>query len=84
MKRFFAGGLLLASALPAGAEDIKVVGEKEYKGVTISRAEPDGLVIVALTELSKFHLRNRPEMHEEALTPALFPGAFTKNGLDLH
>src|SRR5207253_5654427 len=47
MKRFFAGGLLLASALPAGAEDIKVVGEKEYKGVTISRAEPDGLVIVA-------------------------------------
>jgi len=48
MKRFFAAGFLLASALPAGAEDIKTVGGKEYKGVTISsHAEPDRLVFVA-------------------------------------
>src|SRR5206468_7987959 len=40
--------LLFAAALTlARAEDIKTVTGKEYKNVKISRAEPDGLVIVA-------------------------------------
>jgi hypothetical protein len=46
MKRsLFVSGFLFLCALVTGAENIRTIDGKEYKNITVSRAEPDGIVI---------------------------------------
>jgi hypothetical protein len=53
--------LLFAAALTlARAEDIKTVTGKEYKNVKISRAEPDGLVVIASYGIIKIPFADLP------------------------
>ena len=44
----------------ARAEDVKTVTGKEYKNVKISRAEPDGLVIIASYGIIKIPFEDLP------------------------
>ncbi len=39
------GICLIVSAVPLGADDFKTIDGKEYKNATVSRVEPDGIVI---------------------------------------
>ena len=56
----FAALLFWATLTLARADDIKTVTGKEYKNVKISRAEPDGLVIIASYGIIKFRLKTCP------------------------
>jgi hypothetical protein len=60
MKSRLAALLFAASLTLARAEDIKTVAGKEYKNVKISRAEPDGLVIIASYGIIKIPFTELP------------------------
>ena len=70
--------LLFAAALTlARAEDIKTVTGKEYKNVKISRAEPDGLVIIVSYGIIKIPFEELPpnlreKYHYDAQTASNF------------
>jgi len=49
----FVWAALFALALSALADDFKLTDGREYKGVTVSRAEPDGLVVVTDSGIEK-------------------------------
>lgn len=56
----FAALLFWATLTLARADDIKTVTGKEYKNVKISRAEPDGLVIIASYGIIKIPFEDLP------------------------
>ena len=43
------------------ADDFKTIDGKEYKNVTVSRVEPDGLVLTTKTGISKVYFVELPE-----------------------
>ena len=49
-----------ALAVGAMADDIKTLDGKEYKGVTVSRTEPDGIVVVTDSGIEKIPFSNLP------------------------
>ena len=59
--------LLSAVAL---AEDFKTIEGKEYKNVTISRVEPDGLVLTTKTGISKVYFVELPKEVQERFLPS--------------
>lgn len=59
--------MLLASI--ALAEDFKTIEGKEYKDVTVSRVEPDGIVLTTKTGISKVYFVELPEDVQERFLP---------------
>ena len=53
--------LILCFASIAFAEDFKGIGGKEYKNVTVSRVEPDGIVQVSSSGISKVYFTELPK-----------------------
>lgn len=58
---------LLASI--ALAEDFKTIEGKEYKDVTVSRVEPDGIVLTTKTGISKVYFVELPKDVQERFLP---------------
>jgi hypothetical protein len=59
---------LLASI--ALAEDFKTIDGKEYKDVTVSRVEPDGLVLTTKSGISKVYFVELPKDVQERFLPS--------------
>jgi hypothetical protein len=57
--------LVLCFASLALAEDFKTISGKEYKNVTVSRVEADGIVIKTKTGLSKIYFTELPKDVQE-------------------
>jgi hypothetical protein len=57
--------LVAQSALIALADDFKTIDEKEYKNVTVSRVEPDGLVLKSKSGISKVYFTELPKEVQE-------------------
>jgi len=53
------------SASVALADDFKTIKGKEYKNVTVSRVEPDGIVIKTKTGISKIYFVELPKVVQE-------------------
>jgi hypothetical protein len=49
------------SASIALADDFKTINGKEYKDVTVSRVEPDGIVVKTESGISKVYFTELPE-----------------------
>jgi hypothetical protein len=47
------------------ADDIKTVNGKEYKNVTVSRVEPDGIVLKTKSGISKVYFTELPKEVQE-------------------
>ena len=58
---------LLASI--ALAEDFQTIQGKEYKDVTVSRVEPDGIVLTTKTGISKVYFVELPKEVQERFLP---------------
>jgi hypothetical protein len=58
--------LLIACFVPvAVADDFKTVAGKEYKDVTVSRVEPDGIVVTGKSGISKVYFTELPKDVQE-------------------
>ena len=57
--------LLLCFASVALADDFKTIDGKEYKNVTISRVEPDGIVLITKSGVSKVYFTELPKEVQE-------------------
>ena len=53
--------LILCFASLALAEDFKAIDGKEYKNVTVSRVEPDGIVLTSSSGISKVYFTELPK-----------------------
>ena len=53
--------LILCFASVALADDFKTIDGKEYKNVTVSRVEPDGIVLITSVGISKVYFTELPE-----------------------
>src|SRR5438105_12005803 len=53
--------LILCFASLALAEDFKAIDGKEYKNVTVSRVEPDGIVLTSSSGISKVYFAELPK-----------------------
>ena len=51
------------------SEDFKTIGGKEYKNVTVSRVEPDGIVLNTKSGISKVYFRELPKEVQERFLP---------------
>src|SRR5437660_4413175 len=47
------------------AEDFKTIHGKEYKNVTVSRVEPDGIVLTSSSGISKVYFTELPKEVQE-------------------
>jgi thiol-disulfide isomerase/thioredoxin len=56
---------ILCFASLALAEDFKAVDGKEYKDVTVSRVEPDGIVLISSSGISKLYFIELPKEVQE-------------------
>ena len=54
----------------AFSEDFKTIGGKEYKDVTVSRVEPDGIVLKTKSGISKVYFRELPKEVQERFLPS--------------
>ena len=70
---------LLASA--ALAEDFKTIEGKEYKDVTVSRVEPDGIVLTTKTGISKVYFVELPKDLQERFLPSTPKISVAQRGL---
>jgi thiol-disulfide isomerase/thioredoxin len=52
--------VILCFASVAFAEDFKVISGKEYKNVKVSRVEPDGIVLISKSGISKVYFTELP------------------------
>jgi hypothetical protein len=59
------GFLILSFAAVAFADDFKTIEGKEYKDVTVSRVEPDGLVLKTKSGISKVYFVELPKEVQE-------------------
>src|SRR6266550_8195799 len=57
--------LILCFASVALADDFKAIDGKEYKNVTVSRVEPDGIVLISKSGISKVYFTELPEDVQE-------------------
>src|SRR5438552_16290273 len=57
--------LILCFASVAVADDFKAINGKEYKNVKVSRVEPDGIVIVSKSGISKVYFTELPKEVQE-------------------
>src|SRR5438046_5910000 len=57
--------VMLCSASIALADDFKTIDGKEYKNVTVSRVEPDGLVLSSKSGISKVYFTELPKEVQE-------------------
>ena len=57
--------LVLSFTSVAFAEDFKTVNGKEYKDATITRVEPDGIVVKTTSGISKIHFAELPREIQE-------------------
>jgi thiol-disulfide isomerase/thioredoxin len=57
----FISFLILCSASVALAEDFKAIDGKEYKDVKVSRVEPDGIVLISKSGISKVYFTELPK-----------------------
>ena len=62
--------LLLLSVPLALAEDFKTIQGKEYKNATVSRVEPDGIVLTTKTGISKVYFVELPKEVQERFLPS--------------
>jgi thiol-disulfide isomerase/thioredoxin len=53
--------LILCFASVALADDFKAIDGKEYKNVTVSRVEPDGIVLISSSGISKVYFTELPK-----------------------
>ena len=54
--------LILCLTTVAFADDFKLVSGKEYKNVTVTRVEPDGIVLKTKSGISKVYFVELPKM----------------------
>src|SRR2546428_496571 len=57
--------LILGFASAAFAEDFKATDGKEYKNVKVSRVEPDGIVLISKSGISKVYFTELPKHVQE-------------------
>jgi len=57
--------LILCFASVAFADDFKAIDGKEYKNVTVSRVEPDGIVLKSSSGISKVYFTELPKAVQE-------------------
>src|SRR5947207_1125130 len=57
--------LILCFASVAFADDFKAIDGKEYKNVTVSRVEPDGIVLITKSGISKVYFTELPKEVQE-------------------
>src|SRR5438552_2611853 len=58
--------LLILPLVPVAlAEDFKAIDGKEYKNVTVSRVEPDGIVLISSSGISKVYFTELPKAVQE-------------------
>jgi len=57
--------LILCFASVALADDFKAIDGKEYKNVTVSRVEPDGIVLMSSSGISKVYFTELPKEVQE-------------------
>jgi hypothetical protein len=57
--------LVLAALQFAVADDFKTIDRKEYKNVTVSRVEPDGIVLKSKSGISKVYFVELPKEVQE-------------------
>ena len=62
--------LAVLAASAALAEDFKSIEGKEYKDVTVSRIEPDGIVLTTKTGISKVYFVELPKEVKERFLPS--------------
>jgi hypothetical protein len=79
--------ILAALSVPiALADDFKTIDGKDYKNVTVSRVEPDGIVLITKTGILKVYFTELPkEVQERFNYDAKKAAEFTsqtKNGID--
>ena len=53
--------ILLVCITPVLADDFKTVEGKEYKGATVTRVEPDGIVVKMKSGISKLYFVELPK-----------------------
>jgi hypothetical protein len=70
---------LLASIVLA--EDFKTIEGKEYKNVTVSRVEPDGIVLTTKTGISKVYFAELPKDVQERFVPSTPKTSAAQQGL---
>src|SRR4029077_7196909 len=61
--------LIVCFASIALAEDFKTINGKEYKDATVSRVEPDGIVLKTKSGISKVYFRELPKEVQERFLP---------------
>src|SRR5437867_9588828 len=57
--------LALCFASVAFADDFKAINGKEYKNVKVSRVEPDGIVLISKSGISKVYFTELPKEVQE-------------------
>jgi len=57
--------LVLCFASVALADDFKAIDGKEYKNVKVSRVEPDGIVLMSKSGISKVYFTELPKAVQE-------------------
>ena len=57
--------LILSYALAAFAEDFKSINGKEYKNATVTRVEPDGIVVKTKSGITKIYFTELPKNVQE-------------------
>src|SRR5437762_4403042 len=57
--------LILCFASVAFADDFKAIDGKEYKNVTVSRVEPDGIMLTSSSGISKVYFTELPKEIQE-------------------
>src|SRR5207244_10653829 len=57
--------LILCFASVAFADDFKAIDGKEYKNVTVSRVEPDGIMLKSSSGISKVYFTELPKEVQE-------------------
>ena len=62
--------LVLSFTSVAFAEDFKTVNGKEYKDATVSRVEPDGIVLKTKSGISKVYFTELPKEVQERFLPS--------------
>jgi thiol-disulfide isomerase/thioredoxin len=72
--------LILCFASVAFADDFKAIDGKEYKNVTVSRVEPDGIVLITKSGISKVYFTELPKevqdrFHYDAAQAAAYSAA---------
>src|SRR5437870_177476 len=60
MKTLLCVWIFLGTAL-ARADDFKTIDGKEYKNVTVSRVEPDGIMVISNSGIVKLYFRELPK-----------------------